>query len=72
MLAESPYEKIVGYADWRTFATRDVGTVYIPTTVSKDEAMERTRRYNPPSDQLSAVQDLCEYIEYITDSQVDA
>lgn len=69
ILAESPYEKIIGYADWRTHS-RENGTVFFPTWVSKSIAMERTKKYNPPADQLLAVESLCSYIHDITDGQI--
>lgn len=69
LLAESTYERIIGYADWRTHA-RKGQNVFIPTRVSEDEAMERTVKYNPPQDQLDAVKKLCDYIHFITDGAV--
>ncbi len=69
ILAESPYEKIIGYADWRTHARRN-GTVFSPTWVSECIAMKRTKAYNPPADQLLAVENLCCYIHEITDGQI--
>jgi hypothetical protein len=64
-LATSPYEKIIGYADWRIHG-RKMGTLYMPRRVSELEAMERTLNYQPPPKQLQAVKDLCEFIHYVT------
>ena len=69
ILAESPYEKIIGYADWRTHASKN-GTVFFPTWVSESIAMNRTVAYDPPDDQFLAVENLCRYIHEITDGQI--
>ena len=68
-LAETFYEKVIGYADWRVHAFMD-STMFVPRIVSEHDAMKRTKGYNPPGDQVEAVERLCEYIHYITDNTI--
>lgn len=69
ILAENFYEKVIGYADWRIHAVK-CGNIFVPTLVSEEEVMKRTLRYNPPKDQIEAIEKLCQYIHNITNEAI--
>jgi hypothetical protein len=64
-LADNFYEKVIGYADWRIHAEKIEGT-YFPKIVSEEEAMEKTRSFGLPEEQIGLIKDLCDYINKLT------
>jgi len=79
-LAETPYEKIVGYANWRihpvkrdqTGRSPHLGSVYLPHRVSEQVALARSKRHAKTQQQLKALEDLLDFVYHITDGRVGA
>lgn len=69
LLAEGFYEHVIGYADWRTHAVKKDG-VFVPVTVSEEEAMEKTKSYDPSPEQIKEILALCSYIGTLTKNKI--